>query len=168
MVSKERQCICQLVLFAAEERADENFTFLFAYDDACPLHACSSGNKFFSLSDDRVNGRFYTVQLDVVDDKKTKQLTATITDVVTMLDISGNSYAANTIDPESIRYDRQSQTLVWSSEGDADKLIPPLITEMTTTGKYVGTVPFSQRFAVSCLLLTHSDQHIHYSNLASC
>jgi Esterase-like activity of phytase len=113
------------------------------------LHACSSGNKFFSLSDNRDNGRFYTVQLDV--DDKQKQLTATITDVVTMLDISGNGYAASTIDPESVRYDRQSETLVWYSEGDAKQLIPPLITEMSTAGNYIGTVPFSKRFAVSCL-----------------
>jgi hypothetical protein len=116
---------------------------------AWPLHTCSSGNKFFSISDDRVNGRFYVLQLDVEDKKKNSGLTATITDVVTMLDINGNTYAANSIDPESIRYDRNSDTLFWSTEGDANALIPPLITEMATTGKYIGTVPFSKRFAVS-------------------
>src|SRR4029077_13405950 len=55
--------------------------------------------------------------------------------------------AAHTPDPEAMRYDRQTNQLIWSSEGEriikANNIVleNPAVTIITTEGKYIDTFP---------------------------
>jgi hypothetical protein len=52
-------------------------------------------------------------------------------------DANGETYAAGTIDPESIRYDKRSGTALVSDEGDARQLIAPALRETALDGGLV-------------------------------
>ncbi|MBK8175876.1 MAG: esterase-like activity of phytase family protein [Rhodospirillales bacterium] len=94
---------------------------------------------FYAISDDRsqINpARFYKLKIDL-SDGMLDDGDVTFSDVTPMLDESGQPFAINTVDPESIRYDRARNALFWTSEGDANALLPPFVREMKLDGTFV-------------------------------
>jgi hypothetical protein len=96
-------------------------------------------NLYYSISDDRsqINpARFYELTIDLSD--------GTLDDgdvgfrrVVTILNEQGLPFAPFSLDPESIRFDPTRRTLFWTSEGDANALVPPFVREMKRDGRFV-------------------------------
>jgi len=108
---------------------------------------------YYMISDDRSSinpARFYTAKIDLSAGGINK---VTITGVNTLLQRDGSSYpkltshATRTTDPEGMRYNGAAKNLVWTSEGERlikkndTVLIDPTINIITTTGKYVDTIP---------------------------
>lgn len=108
---------------------------------------------YYMISDDRSHinpARFYTAKIAV----SAKGIdSVTITGVKTLLQKDGNSYppltphATRTTDPEAMRYNQATKTLVWTSEGERiiskkdTTLIDPTINIIHTDGKYADTIP---------------------------
>jgi hypothetical protein len=94
---------------------------------------------YYAISDDRSSinpARFYELTIDLHD--------GTLDDgdvvfrgVVTILNEQGLPFAPLSLDPESIRFDPARRTLFWTSEGDANALVPPFVREMKRDGRFV-------------------------------
>ncbi len=113
----------------------------------------AGNNQFYLISDDRsgINpARFYRTQIRF----STSQIDSVVfMDVINILQPDGTQYPGNkkdplhAPDPESIRYDRSSRQLVWTSEGDRmvrqnDSVLQnPSINMMGMDGGYVDSFP---------------------------
>ncbi|MFL4472994.1 esterase-like activity of phytase family protein [Paeniglutamicibacter sp. MACA_103] len=94
---------------------------------------------FLAQSDDRSQhapARFYELVLPFGEDGFDEAGFA-VKSRIDLLDANGETYAAGTIDPESIRYDKRSGTALVSDEGDARQLIAPALRETTLDGELV-------------------------------
>ena len=94
---------------------------------------------YYVISDDRSNindARFYTLTIDL-SDGALEDGDIAFTDVITILDKAGNPFPPSSVDPEAIRLDPRTETLYWTSEGDANALIAPFIREMTLDGEFI-------------------------------
>lgn len=92
-------------------------------------------NVYYAISDDRSEkapARFYKLKLDI-DASGIHGLD--IAEAVTLLDSVGKPFAINDVDAESIRFNPESQTLYWSSEGDRNGR--PSVREMKLDGSFV-------------------------------
>ncbi len=104
------------------------------------------GGSFALISDDRSQlnpARFYTATIDVTQfDADGSNGGVTFTGVTTLLDPSGVSYPALSIDPESIRR-LPNGNYLYTSEGDVNLGIDAFIRESAPDGSYVSgfTVP---------------------------
>lgn len=80
----------------------------------------AENDLFYAISDDRAqNGpaRFYVLKLAVADG----QLAGLdIVSTHTLLDREGQAFPDRGVDPESIRFDPSTGTILWTSEGNAD------------------------------------------------
>lgn len=109
-------------------------------------------DTYYLICDDRSHlnpARFYTAKI-ALSARGINQVT--ITGVNTLLQRDGSSYpeldyqATRTADPEAIRYNGRTGTLIWTSEGERlikptdTVLIDPTITAISTTGKYLDTI----------------------------
>lgn len=95
--------------------------------------------SYLALSDDRSQkapARFYTLDLPF-DDDGFDAPGYSVTDTTVLQRADGSPYPENSLDPESIRWDRTSHTALWTDEGDVTKGIAPAIREMTPTGAFV-------------------------------
>jgi hypothetical protein len=102
---------------------------------------------YYLLSDDRsdVNAaRFYTAKIAVTaSDIDKPQLLS----VVILKKPDGSSFGnkindpKDVPDPESIRYRAETDTLLWTSEGDKKLLIHPFLREMKLDGSFVRELP---------------------------
>ncbi|MGF1469203.1 MAG: esterase-like activity of phytase family protein [Sandaracinaceae bacterium] len=101
---------------------------------------------YYIISDDRVAPRFYEAVIDLADGTLAPG-DVVFTDVTTILDTDGGAFAPNTSDPESIRYDARSNTLYWTSEGDANALLPPFVREMDLHGNFLRELTTPALFA---------------------
>lgn len=99
---------------------------------------------WYVISDDRSEhgpARFYTASLDFADDLTLEGVT--VTGVTTLQQPDGTPFPELGVDPEAIRYDAETGTLLWSSEGERDleaadgpKLIDPFVRETGTDGAH--------------------------------
>lgn len=100
---------------------------------------------YFAISDDRSGlnaARFYQLSLDI--DRFARSATpgaagVVFNSVTTLQTPTGTAFAPNTVDPEGIRYNAATRTLVWSNEGQrsAAGLQDPTVREMRLDGSHV-------------------------------
>jgi 3-phytase len=96
-------------------------------------------NLYYAISDDRsqINpARFYELTIDLSDGALADG-DVVLRRVVTILTEQGVPFAPLSLDPESIRFDPTRRTLFWTSEGDANALVPPFVREMKRDGRFV-------------------------------
>jgi hypothetical protein len=109
---------------------------------------------FYLIADDRSDinaARFYTARIPITADTlgKTELLS-----MVTLKKSDGAVFgsrkddAANVPDPEAIRYRPDTDTLLWTSEGDKKLLLDPFLREMKLDGSFVRNVATSSMFAM--------------------
>jgi hypothetical protein len=109
---------------------------------------------FYLLSDDRSDNdpaRFYTAKLKITaSDFARPEFTA-----VTLLkkpDATNfgnkNDDPKNVPDPEAIRYRAETDTLLWTSEGDKRLNLSPFVREMKLDGTFVREIPTLSMFAM--------------------
>jgi hypothetical protein len=107
---------------------------------------------YYLLSDDRSDinaARFYTAKIAIsaTDIGKPELLSVT-----TLKKADGTTYGnkvddpKNVLDPESIRYRADTDTLLWTSEGDRRLLIHPTLAEMRLDGTMLRTLPTLSMF----------------------
>jgi hypothetical protein len=104
-------------------------------------------NVYYLLSDDRSDlsaARFYTAKIAITSDAiDAPQLLSAVTLKKPNGDAFGNGAAdpKNVPDPESIRYRADTDTLLWTSEGDKKLLIDPSLREMKLDGTWLRDMP---------------------------
>ncbi len=112
---------------------------------------------YYAISDDRSDlepARFYTLKLDITANSVAP---AQILSVTTLQRPDGSAYPSRraakageeVCDPESIRLRVATQTLYWTSEGDAKLNLPPFIREMHLDGRYSSQVPLPSMFVAA-------------------
>ena len=104
-------------------------------------------DQYYLLSDDRSDfnaARFYTAKIAITDSEIKRP---TITSVVTLKRPDGTPFggkangAKDIPDPESIRYRAETDTLLWTSEGDKKLGIDPSVREMKLDGSFIRELP---------------------------
>jgi hypothetical protein len=109
-------------------------------------------DQYYLLSDDRSDinaARFYTAKIALTSSNFS---TPEITSVVTLkrpdgTPFGGKSVRANDIpDPEAIRYRADTDTLLWTSEGDKKLGIDPSVREMKLDGTFIRELPTLSQF----------------------
>ena len=96
-----------------------------------------AGGQYFLLSDDdssRNPARFYTARM-TLDARHISQ--PEIVSVTSLRQTDGSPYPAHFLDPESIRWRASSQTLLWTSEGNALAGVAPSLSESRLDGTLV-------------------------------
>ena len=102
---------------------------------------------YYVISDDQSvidPARYYTFDLDVADGDLDPGDVVT-TDVTTLLDASGQPFAAASFDPEGLALTRAGE-LVITSEGIATRLIPPWVRLFSLRGQQLQDLPVPQAF----------------------
>ena len=104
-------------------------------------------DQYYLLSDDRSDhgpARFYTAKIAITDKAiSTPQMTS----VVTLKRPDGSVFggkkdnAKDIPDPESIRYRADTDTLLWTSEGDKKLGIDPSVREIKLDGTFIRELP---------------------------
>ena len=104
-------------------------------------------NQYYLLSDDRSDhgpARFYTAKIEIsAREIKTPEVTA----VATLKRPDGSVFgskkdnAKDIPDPESIRYRSDTDTLLWTSEGDKKLGIDPSVREIKLDGTFIRELP---------------------------
>lgn len=108
-----------------------------------------ASGQFVALSDDRSkhqSARFYTLTLDPARFERAADpgFDGVHFLAVTMLvDSGGRPYAEGEVDPEAIRFGIVPGRIVWTSEGDARRAIPPTIVESGLDGRARRNWPIS-------------------------
>ena len=108
----------------------------------------SENDAFYAISDDRgaVNyPRFYSLKINIADGELSDG-DITFTSVAEILDTRGNAYQEGGLDPEAIRFDSNSNSLYWTSEGDPSRGIAPTLMSMTTGGQFIEELPLPSAF----------------------
>lgn len=106
-----------------------------------------SNNVYYSISDDRSQSapaRFYTLTIDL---NQGSLGAANFTNVTTLLNANGQSFAPLSLDPEGIAL-TNNRTVFISSEGSAvpNNLINPFVNEFSLTGQQLQTLPVPENF----------------------
>ena len=94
---------------------------------------------YYAICDDRSQidpAHFYRIAIDLSDGALDPG-DVTFKTVTSMLDKNGQPFAALSVDPESIRIDARTRTLYWTSEGDANALLPPFVRQMKLDGTFL-------------------------------
>ena len=102
---------------------------------------------YYAISDDPSQfqpARFYTLRLDVADGALTNG-DVTFTNVTTLLAPNGQPYAPFSLDPEGLVLTKD-HTLIATSEGFTNQLIPPWLRSYSLDGRYLGDLPVPQPF----------------------
>ena len=104
-------------------------------------------DQYYLLSDDRSDfnaARFYTAKIAV---SATGISTPNVTSVVTLKRPDGTPFGGKGVgakdipDPESIRYRPETDTLLWTSEGDKKLGIDPSVREIKLDGTFIRELP---------------------------
>ena len=98
---------------------------------------------YYALSDDRSNARFYTLTLDL-SDGSLDDSDIEFTQVTPLLNTDGEPFADGGIDPEGIAIG--AGKLYISSEGDANALLAPFVSEFDFNGQQQGELPVDDKF----------------------
>jgi hypothetical protein len=99
---------------------------------------------YYTVSDDQVNARFYTVGLDLSDgrlDAGDVRFEA----VTTLLAPDGQPYAPLSLDPEGLVLTKDRE-LILTSEGFTNRLIAPFVRRYALDGSFLGDLPVPQEF----------------------
>ncbi len=102
---------------------------------------------YYSISDDPSQfqpARFYTLRLAVADGALTNG-DVTFTGVTTLLAPNGLPYPPFSLDPEGLALTKD-RTLIATSEGFTNQLIPPFVRRYALDGSFLGDLPVSQPF----------------------
>jgi hypothetical protein len=102
---------------------------------------------YYAISDDPSQfqpARFYTLRLDIADGALTSGDVA-FTGVTTLLAPNGQPYAPFSLDPEGLVLTKD-HTLIATSEGFTNQLIPPFLRRYSLDGHYLGDLPVPQPF----------------------
>ena len=105
----------------------------------------SQKDEYYVISDDRSYyspARFYTLKINI-DENKIEDIE--IQNVTFLKDETGSNYPVSSIDTEGIALSPRN-TLFISSEGFADKQIPPFIQEFDLQGNLLNTVKIPERY----------------------
>ncbi len=109
-------------------------------------------DQFYLLSDDRSDfspARFYTAKIAITENAIS---VPQVTSVVTLKRPDGNVFgnkqtgAKDIPDPESIRYRPDTDTLLWTSEGDKKLGIDPSVREIKLDGSFIREMPTLSMF----------------------
>lgn len=104
-------------------------------------------NVYYAISDDPSQfqpTRFYTIRLDVGDGRLATG-DVHIDGVTTFLAPDGQPYAPFSLDPEGLALTKD-RTLIATSEGITDRLIPPWLRRYSLDGRYLGDLALPQAF----------------------
>jgi hypothetical protein len=99
-------------------------------------------NVYYAISDDPSQfqpARFYTIRLDV-GNGTLSDAAVHFAGVTTLLAPDGQPYPAFSLDPEGLALN-QDRTLIATSEGFTDRLIPPWIRQYSLDGRFLGDLP---------------------------
>lgn len=99
------------------------------------LDALPQAGRFLALSDDRsekANARFYEIDISIADKKISGVNVLSSTDI---LDVTGAVFAPKKVDPEALRYNAVTDSIIWSSEIDA--VNQPMLREMNRQGVHI-------------------------------
>lgn len=100
----------------------------------------AASDAFLALSDDRTpQARFFTVRLDLADGALSTGDQG-FTGVQVLADANGQPFANGALDPEGLAI-RDDGSFFFSSEGDANALVPPLVGTLSAFGTLTGTLP---------------------------
>lgn len=110
--------------------------------------------SYFAISDDRsaVNpARYYELKLDLAKFQRSAtpgMAGVSFSAVTTILTPGGAAFAANTVDPEGLRYNPASGSFYWSNEGQRSGagLQDPTVREMRPDGSHVRSFTVPTRF----------------------
>lgn len=117
----------------------------------------TQSGRFLAISDDRsgINpARFYELSLNLASFQRSAnpgQAGVSFNGVTTLLRPDGTPFPTNTVDPESIRINPRTGTLVWSNEGQrggtgVPALQNPTVREMNTAGTYLRDYAVPSRY----------------------
>jgi 3-phytase len=99
-------------------------------------------NVYYAISDDQSQfqpARFYTIQLDVGNEELSNG-DVHFAGVTTLLAPDGLPYAPFSLDPEGLAL-THDRTLIATSEGFTDRLVPPWIRRYSLDGSFIGDLP---------------------------
>jgi len=108
--------------------------------------------RFVVISDDpskRQPARFYTLRIDpsrFSHEADPGFEAIRFLAVTTLTDFSGRPYAEGEVDPEAIRFSLEPGRIVWTSEGNARRAVPPAITESGLDGRALRALPIPGHF----------------------
>ncbi|CAH1660546.1 Phytase-like domain-containing protein [Hyphomicrobiales bacterium] len=109
----------------------------------------AAGKRWIALSDDRSEkapARFYTLKLDY---DASGFRAVNIDKAVTLLDADGQPFPIRSVDPEALRRDPGSGALYWTSEGDVNAGIDPVLRAATADGHFLREIKLPARYRVS-------------------
>lgn len=114
----------------------------------------AAANRYFVISDDRSDTRFYTLQLDLSKFERSDEAGMAgvkIDAVTTIRRKDGGLYAKNAADPEGLRLAPGRKTLFWSDEGRRSffGFRNPAVTEVSLDGRFVRELPLPEHFKPS-------------------
>jgi 5'/3'-nucleotidase SurE len=102
---------------------------------------------YYAISDDRSErnpARYYTLSIDL-SDGELNDGDVNFENVTTLLDESGQPFAALSLDPEGIALTEDGDLYI-SSEGDANRLIDPFVNQFSLAGEQLSELPVDDKF----------------------
>jgi len=102
-----------------------------------------NGDIWYLISDSSSPARYYTANIVYNQNEFTS---ISLNKMIVIKDASGNPIIENTIDPESIRYDITSQSIIYTSEGIIANGISPSLYKMHLNGKRLQTYSLPDNF----------------------
>jgi hypothetical protein len=100
----------------------------------------AGGETFYAISDDQANARFYKLEARVADGGLSPG-DVTFVGVTTLKQPDGTPYPTASLDPEGFTLTKHNRRAVITSEGFANRLIPPWIRLYRLDGSYVRDFP---------------------------
>jgi hypothetical protein len=100
----------------------------------------AGGERFYAISDDQSNARFYKLRAAIADGQLTPG-DITFLEVTTLKQPDGTAYPTGSLDPEGFTLTKHNRRAVITSEGFANRQIPPWIRLYKLDGTYVRDFP---------------------------
>ena len=100
---------------------------------------------FYAISDDQANARFYKLRASVADGQLSTG-DVTFLSVTTLKQPDGTLYPPGSLDPEGFGLTKHNRGAVITSEGFANRLIPPWIRLYRLDGSYVRDFPVPEDY----------------------
>ena len=107
--------------------------------------AYAGGSTFYAISDDQTNARFYKLRADIADGQLSSG-DVTFQSVTILKQPDGTPYPTASLDPEGFALTKHNRQAIVTSEGFANRLIPPWIRVYNLDGSYVRDLPVPDDF----------------------